>query len=198
RLEYPDLICKGPTMLTILSARRQRFCDSISRRDFLRIGALGAGGLSLSYLLRLRAHANAPARAKSVIMIVLPGGPSPIDLYDMKPAAPREFRGEFNPIKTNVDGIAISEVLPLQAKIMDKMAILRGVRFDTGPQMPHAVRELFTGFNTFQPRRPAFGSVVSKLRGLAAGMPPYVALSPDGEVPAYLGPAHRPYTGRGE
>jgi hypothetical protein len=187
-------------MLTIFSARRNRFCDGISRRDFLRAGALGVGGLSLTDLLRLRAHAGPPARPKSVIMVILPGGPSHIDLYDMKPDAPAEFRGEFKQVQSNVPGMDISEVLPLQARIMDKMAIVRGIKFDTGPQAPHYLREIITGFNTFQPHRPAFGSVVSKLRGLTGGMPPYVSLSERRaeEDPAYLGPAHRPYTGRGD
>src|SRR5262249_17978150 len=151
--------------------------------------ALGGGGLSLADLLRLRAQASTPARAKSVIMIILPGGPSHIDMYDMKPNAPAEFRGEFRPIKTNVAGIDISEILPKQAALMDKMAIVRGIKFDTGPQMPHFLRELITGFNPFQPHRPALGSVVSKLRGIAGGMPPYVSLSERAgeEDPSYLG-----------
>src|SRR5689334_21945930 len=98
-------------MLTMFSTRRQRFCDGISRRDFLCAGALGVGGLSLPDLLRLRADGRAPARPKSVIMIFLTGGPSHIDLYDMKPDAPAEYRGEFKPIATNVNGIQISEVM---------------------------------------------------------------------------------------
>jgi len=192
-------------MLTIFSARRQRFCDGLSRRDFLRVGALGVGGLSLADLLRLRAHGDHWARPKSVIMILLPGGPSHLDLYDMKPDAPVEFRGEFQPIPSNVPGMDLCELMPLQAKIMDKMAILRGVKFDTGPGQPHALRELLTGFNLLEAHRPALGSVVSKLRGLATGMPPYVSLTglvnsfaPSREDPAYLGPAHQPYSGRGE
>src|SRR5438309_7808300 len=128
-------------MLTLFSDRRQRFCDGISRRDFLRAGALGVGGLSLAELLRLRAHAGAPARPKSVIMIFLSGGPSHIDLYDMKPDAPAEYRGEFKPIATNVNGIQICELMPLQAKIMDKMAILRGIKF-MNPTGGHTLREV--------------------------------------------------------
>jgi hypothetical protein len=187
-------------MLTIFSARRQRFCDGISRRDFLRAGALSVGGLSLTDLLRLRAHAGAPARPKSVIMVFLTGGPSHIDLYDMKPDAPVEYRGEFKPIRTNVPGIDICELMPLQAKIMDKMAILRGIKF-MNPTQGHSLREVISGFHHLhRPHRPALGSVVSKLRGLAAGMPPYVSFGPTGqdEDPSYLGAAHRPYTGRGD
>jgi hypothetical protein len=194
-------------MLTIFSKRRQRFCDGLSRRDFLRVGALGVGGLSLADLLRLRAHAGPPARPKSVIMILLPGGPSHLDMYDMKPDAPVEFRGEFKPIKSNVPGMDLCELMPLQAKIMDKMAILRGVKFDTGPLCGHGYRQLFTGVSPVEPHRPSFGSVVSKVRGLTAEMPPYVSLTGYSRVngdalfredPAYLGPAHWPFTGRGD
>src|SRR6266566_1848206 len=113
-------------MFDAISARRgPKFCDGLTRRDFLRVGALGFGGLTLADLLRLRtAGAVAPeGRGKSVIMICLGGGPSHVDTYDMKPAAPREFRGEFRPIRTNVPGMEISEMLPQQAKIADKFAV---------------------------------------------------------------------------
>src|SRR5215475_1986156 len=92
----------------------QGFCDRIHRRNFLKIGAFGAG-LSLAEMLRLRASAGAIAtRQKSAIMIYLPGGPSHMDMYDLKPDAPKEFRGEFNPIQTNVPGVEICEHFPLQ------------------------------------------------------------------------------------
>src|SRR5437773_1795307 len=110
----------------------QGFCDGVNRRNFLKIGAFGAG-LTLADMLRLRATATAPAgqaaptRQKSAIMIYLPGGPSHMDMYDLKPEAPVEFRGEFNPIQTNVPGIQICEHMPRQARMMDKLAILRSV-----------------------------------------------------------------------
>src|SRR5205814_8592389 len=107
-------------MLHVMSARRgPKFCDGLTRRDFLRVGALGLGGLTLADLLRLRAAgAVAPeGRGKSVIMICLGGGPSHVDLYDMKPAAPAEFRGEFRPIKSNAPGMELGELLPRQARI---------------------------------------------------------------------------------
>src|SRR5438876_5991017 len=113
-------------MFTLLGAR-QRFCDGISRRSFLRIGAFGAG-LTLADLLRSQAQAGpaAPSR-KSAIMIYLPGGPSHMDMYDLKPEAPAEFRGEFKPIKTNVPGVEICELFPLQARMWDKLAVIRSV-----------------------------------------------------------------------
>ncbi len=108
-------------MLTLWGAR-EKFCDGISRRNFLKIGALGAG-LTLADMLRLQAMgAQAPSRAKAAIMIYLPGGPSHMDMYDLKPDAPTEFRGEFNPIATNVTGVQICEHFPLQAKMWDKLA----------------------------------------------------------------------------
>src|SRR4051812_7435771 len=104
-------------MLTIVG-QKKRFCDGIRRRDFLCAGTLGMAGLSLSDLLRLRAQA-APAASvpRAVIMVCLPGGPSHIDMYDMKPEAPEEYRGQFRPIRTNVPGLDLCEHMPLQAKI---------------------------------------------------------------------------------
>src|SRR5438105_10464467 len=114
-------------MLTIWGDR-QRFCDGITRRSFLKIGAFGAG-LTLTELLRARSLARAagPRRARSAIMIYLPGGPSHIDTYDMKPTAPKEFRGEFKPIATNVAGVQICEYFPRQAQMWDKLAVVRTV-----------------------------------------------------------------------
>src|SRR4029453_3613786 len=99
-------------MLTLWGAA-QRFCDGISRRGFLKIGAFGAG-LTLADMLRARAAANAagappPAPKNAAIMIYLPGGPSHMDMYDLKPEAPAEYRGEFRPIQTNVPGVQICE-----------------------------------------------------------------------------------------
>jgi len=174
--------------------------NSYSRRDVLRVGALGLGGLTLPDLLRLRAQEPKQAAPKSVIMIYLEGGPSHIDMYDLKPDAPIEFRGEFKPIRTNVPGLDISELMPLQAKIADKFSILRGVKFDTGPAQPHSLRQIITGF-PIGTKRPAFGSVVAKLGGPLQGLPPFVSLSQAGgdsldsrEDPAYLGAGYQPFT----
>src|SRR6188768_244352 len=107
-----------------------RTCDGVKRRDFLRVGALGIGamGLNLSGYLRMSAAGEvAKATAKSAIFINLTGGPSHMDTFDLKPDSPSEVRGKFNPIKTNVPGVEISEHLPNLAKCADKFAILRGV-----------------------------------------------------------------------
>ena len=98
-------------MLTLLGPRTQgRCCDRISRRGFLQIGGLALGGLSLTDVLRAEG-ARGRKSNKSVIMIFLPGGPPHQDMYDLKPDAPAEIRGEFKPIETNVPGIEICELL---------------------------------------------------------------------------------------
>ncbi len=181
-------------MLTFQESR-QRLCDGLSRRDFLKVGALSVGGLTLADLLRLKAHgAGATPRAgKAIIMVYLNGGPSHVDTYDLKPEAPVEYRGEFRPIKTNVPGMHVCELLPLQAKIADKLAIVRNMKF---AQEGHTPPELFTGF--LRGDRPSIGSVVSKLRsnaGVRGAIPPYVYLGDANYVgrPGFLGKAHEAY-----
>jgi hypothetical protein len=146
-------------------------------------------------LLRLKAQAaTGPTAGKSVIMVFLHGGPTQMDTYDMKPEAPVEFRGEFRPIHTNVPGMDICELMPRQAQIMDKLAILRGLHFVE----EHSAHSLWTGYPE-RISRPAFGSVVSYFKGKQDGLPPYVSLmnrSAD-EDPAYVGTAHRPFVPTG-
>jgi len=168
----------------------------LSRRDALLAGGLAFAGLSLQDVLRLQAASPAPLRNKSVILIWLRGGASHLDSYDMKPDAPAEIRGEFAPIKTNVPGIDVCEHLPLHAKMMDRLAVLRGlVSVDIGDHTPHY---LLTGFPD-RGKRPVFGSVVSHLRPGTDGLPPYVSLMYDppklydNEGPTYTGPANRPF-----
>src|SRR6516165_10665238 len=113
-----------------VSGTSYRCCDGVSRRSFLRVGFLGLAGLTLADRLRLRAGAagrGKTSRDTAVILLWLGGGPSHIDMYDLKPDAPVEFRGEFKQIATNVPGIGIGEHLRLEARQMDKMAIVRSV-----------------------------------------------------------------------
>lgn len=187
-------------MFTVWGSR-QRYCDGMSRRNFLQIGAFGAG-LTLADMLRARATAgtNGPAATptttpKAAIMIYLPGGPSHMDMYDLKPDAPKEFRGEFNPIATNVPGVKICELFPLQAAMWDKFAVIRSIV----SVEEHSDSLVMTGFSEQQNRNqghPSFGSVVSKLRAGASDIPPYVSLRgmSIGTEPGYLGVAHRPFT----
>src|SRR3954451_4304773 len=189
-------------MLTFLG-QRQTFCDGLHRRNFLKLGAFGAG-LTLADQLRLTAHA-APAGStskpmKSAIMIYLPGGPSHMDMYDLKPEAPMEFRGEFKPIQTNVPGVQICEHMPLQARMWDKLACVRSlISVDE-----HSDSLVSTGYSENTNRtaaHPCFGSVISKLRGGAGNdVPPFVSHRGGGSVgtePGYLGVAHRPFTPSG-
>src|SRR5687768_17031186 len=116
-------------MFTIYGKGPGRFCDAISRRNFLQIGSLAVGGLTLPAFLRLQARAAATGTRtdKSVIMICLGGGPSHIDTYDMRPESPVEYRGEFLPISSNVPGMQMCELMPRQAEIADKIAVVRSM-----------------------------------------------------------------------
>jgi hypothetical protein len=187
-------------MLTIWGSR-QRFCDGITRRGFLKLGAFGAG-LTLADLLRLRATATGtaagtkPTSNKAAIMIYLPGGPSHIDMYDLKPAAPAEIRGEFKPIATNIPGVQICELMPRQARMWDQLAVVRSVTSVD----EHSDALVMTGYSEAQntvAHHPSFGAVVSKLRGSErADIPPFVSLRGmmPGLEPGYLGVAHRAFT----
>src|ERR1051326_7158637 len=168
-------------MFTI-RGNKQGFCDGVSRRNFLKIGAFGAG-LTLADMLRLRATAsNLPGqqpgqtRQKSAIMIYLPGGPSHMDMYDLKPEAPVEFRGEFHPIQTNVPGVQICEHFPMQAQMWDKLACIRSIvsvdeHSDSLVMTGKSQRENMTA------NHPCFGSVVSRVRhNQQSSMPPFVSL----------------------
>ncbi len=201
-------------MLTLWGAKR-KFCDGISRREFLQIGALG-GALTLADWFRVQAQAAPAGRPaasvpnKSVIMIYLLGGPAQLDTYDLKPAAPAEYCGEFKPIRTNVPGIDICELFPKQAAMMDKLTIIRSLV--ATPPNGHTDAEVMTGFNEIEAgrgRHPSFGAVVSKLRGPTKdGVPPFVsmrrlsfpnpAILPQYECePGFLGVAHRPFLPEG-
>src|SRR5262249_44168100 len=115
-----------PAMLTILG-RTARLCDGIARRDFLRIGALGVGAscLTLPDILRAEAATRTSSPHKAVINIFRGGGPPHQDMWDIKPEAPNEIRGEFKPIATSVPGIQIGETFPRIARIMDKCVVIR-------------------------------------------------------------------------
>jgi hypothetical protein len=188
-------------MLRFLGSSR-RFCDGIARRDFLQVGAFGAG-LTLADLLRAKAVAAADRQGsrsqKAAIMVFLPGGPPHLDMWDMKPDAPTEFRGEFGPIATTVPGIQICEHFPLQARMFDKLAVVRSiVSVDE-----HSDSLVMTGYPERVNRtagHPSFGAVVSKLRSDSSGpVPPFVSLRgmSRGTEPGYLGVAHRPFTPTG-
>ena len=189
-------------MLTFLGSK-QGFCDGISRRNFLQVGAFGAG-VTLADMLRSKAQASdvtgrqAGTRQKSAIMIYLPGGPSHMDMYDLKPNAPTEFRGEFRPINTNVPGVQICEHFPRQAQMWDKLACIRSIvsvdeHSDSLVMTGKSQRENMTA------NHPSFGSVVSRVRSSSANVPPFVSLRgmSRGTEPGFLGITHRPFSPNG-
>ena len=191
-------------MLKILapSDRSRPFCDGISRRNFLKIGGLGALGLSLPNLLALEAQSGIRNSHKSVILIYLVGGPPHQDMFDLKPDAPAEIAGPHKPIGTNVSGIEICELFPRMARMMDKFAIIRSL---VGAQSDHDASQCYTGHGRAEIAPPGgwpqFGSVVSKLQGaVAPAMPSFVSMcyecthAPYNEPgPGMLGVSTSPY-----
>ena len=115
---------------------QQRRSGTSSRRHFLKIGGMAAGGLSLPQLLKAEAAQNVGSSHKAIINIFLPGGPPHIDMFDMKPDAPREIRGEFQPIRSNVPGMEFCELFPKLAKCADKFAIIRSLADSEGRHDP--------------------------------------------------------------
>jgi hypothetical protein len=185
-----------------ITGRLVTSCDGVSRRNFLRIGSLAVGGVALSDVLRARAAAaegGAAPNDTAVILLWLAGGPSHIDMYDLKPQAPAEFRGEFREIDTNVPGIRISEHLPLQAAVMDRLSVVRSA---THTNAGHGMGSqwMLTGYQpTIEVNDniyPSVGSVASKMRGPnTPGLPAYVNLPNKlglGKA-AYLGASYNPF-----
>src|SRR5216684_9172263 len=122
-------------MLSLRVLDGVRHCDGLTRREMLRAGAVGLGGLALPNLLRLQDAAASPGRkasARSVIMLFLSGGPSQLETFDLKPDAPAEIRGTFRPMDTNVRGVRISEHLPHLARLADKYALIRSMAHNDG------------------------------------------------------------------
>jgi hypothetical protein len=185
-------------MLTIRGASRGRYCDGVSRREFLRIGGLALGGLALTDILAAEAWTGIRSSHKAIIMVYLPGGPAHQDLFDLKPDAPSEVRGEFNPIKTNVPGIEICEHMPRLAKMMDRFALLRSV---VGARDEHSANICTSGYTeaeTRQTHAPVLGAVLSRLQGpLHPTVPPFLNLAPrtqhmpyNDPGPGFLGVGH--------
>jgi len=188
-----------------LRGKGRSFCDRSNRRDFLSIGTLGLSALTLSDLLRAES-ASANSSHKSVIMIYLTGGPPHQDMVDLKPDAPAEIRGEFQPISTNVPGIQISELMPHTAAMMDKFVAIRSL---VGSDGRHSSFQCSTGHpfaNQPQGGWPEVGSVISKLYGpVDPAVPANLDLSMHMEHlpynlpgPGFLGQAHAPFKPTGE
>ncbi len=181
---------------------RVNHCDRLSRRGFLRIGGMAAGGLTLAQLLAVEANAGVTKNHKAVINVYLPGGPSHIDLWDLKPEAPSEIRGELRPITTNVPGIEVCELFPHMAKMMDKFTIIRSLSDASGD---HDCYQCMTGHKKGDRAPaggwPAFGAFVSRVQGSAnVACPPHLSIMyPTGErrwgepgTAGFVGNAHSP------
>ncbi len=185
----------------------RKTCDGVSRRNFLRIGGAGLlGGLSLPTLLELQAKAatQRQAPAQSCIFIFLEGGPSHIDMWDLKPDAAAEVRGPFRPIRTNVAGTMISEHLPLCSQIANKYTILRSHSHgDNGHATGYhyvmtGYRADFPDGNTRMPNNhlfPSIGSIVSRELGPKTTLPPYINMPHimAGGGPGFYGSEHAPF-----
>jgi hypothetical protein len=192
-------------MLTIFGkpSRRGGWCDGTTRRDFLTIGGTLLGGaLALPNLLAAESRSGIRASHRSVINVYLPGGPPHQDMWDLKPDAPPEIRGEFNPIKTNVPGIDIGEHFPMMAKMMDKFIVIRSI---TGSSGDHDAYQCMTGHRR-EPQKPGYwpsmGAWVSKVQGpVNRSVPPHLTLMyrtgeqrwGDPGDGGFLGLAHAPF-----
>src|SRR5215217_951277 len=192
-------------MIQLDAARPVHFCDGMRRRDFLHAGGLGLLGLSLSDLFALKAAGAVTADADvNCIVLMLVGAPSQLDTWDMKPNAPREVRGPYTPIPTNVPGIQISEIFPRMAKLADKYALLRSV-FYSGVAVHDAGHQVMQTGRLFQPGLdyPNVGSVLGFLKGAKGDIPPHVMLPkpigntggnmPHGQTAGFLGKANDPF-----
>lgn len=184
-------------MLKVDAGRSGHYCDGIARRNFLQIGALAIGGMTLADVLRAEDAAGVRNSQKAVINIHLSGGPSHQDMFDLKPEAAREFRGEFSPISTNVPGLQICEHFPELAGITDKYAVIRST---IGMLDDHSDFHTHTGYGRRDLAnaggRPSLGSVVSKIQGPGAGGAP-AFVSYNGSYTGYIGPVHKPYRPEG-
>jgi hypothetical protein len=187
---------------------RARYCDNIPRRDFIRVGAAGAFGslVTLPQILQSQAQAaakGAPTSDVSFIFLFLQGGLSTIDTWDMKPNAPAEFRGEFDPISTNVAGTQVCEHLPRLARQVDKFTLVRSFGHRNSGHGP-ADHYMMTGYHptagfngSVKPnnQKPSHGSVISRQLGPRGSVPPYVCLPKmhNSAGSSYLGAAHAPF-----
>ena len=194
-------------MLDILGRGVATTCNGTTRRDFLKVGTLGAIGFSLADFFAAKAAGNVVAThdERSAIMIFNLGAPSQLDTFDMKPDAPAEIRGPFKPISTASPDIQVSEIFPLHAKIADKFSLVRSCHHngaavhDAGWQCMQTGRVFSGGVNT-----PHAGAVVSYLRGRKTDLPAFVVLPqtmgrgggnmPNGQAGGFLGKAHDPFS----
>lgn len=201
-------------MFRVEAGNTREYCDGMSRRSFVQIGVAGMASVGLADVLRAKELSAAAGQSKkdtSVILIWLDGGPGHMDTYDMKPEAPAEYRGIWRPIRTNVSGMEITELFPLQAKVADKFSIVRSLHHNNGDHFT-AGHYMLTGRGgpsgaATSGKNPSLGSIATKLCGpRRPGMPPYIAVphaSSIGLRPGYfganyLGIEHNPFESDGD
>jgi len=196
-------------MLTIQGNPSGRFCDGLSRRDFLKIGGLVMGGLSLPQILRAEALSGVRKSPKAIIMIYMAGAPPHQDIFDLKMDAPLEYRGPYRPISTNVPGIQISEHMPHCARIMDKLTPIRSMYGSlTGDHDSFICYTGRTAKGATKPPGdwPSIGSTISKLLPPGAKeIPSFIGLAPNAHhppygspgLPGFLGPAYSAFRPNG-
>jgi len=192
-------------MIRVNAGDSRRCCDGLSRRSFLQLGAAGLTSLGLPQLFRAREAAakdGVPAKDTRVILLWLEGGPSHIDLWDMKPSAPAEYRGYWRPIPTNVAGMQITEMFPRQAKLADKFSIIRSLHHNDTDHIgsPHIMLTGRVGptVGDQSPKAPSMGSIVARTVGARRpGLPPYVVVPQVGGGKYfgadYIGHAYNPF-----
>ena len=192
-------------MLNLWSDRKAGQCDGGTRRDFLKAGVLGMGGLALSDLLRARAQATQsgqPTRNTSVVWLWLGGGPTHVETFDPKISAPVEFRSCVGSVQSNVPGVELGGVFPKMARVADKMAFVRSFAHRNSGH-GGGTHWVMTGYD-YPPAdqgmaqvKPGFGSILSKHRGpnnAQTGLPTYVRMGGiQGDGPSWLGSAYAPF-----
>lgn len=201
-------------MFRIEMGSTQRYCDGVSRRNFVQLGLAGMASIGLPQIIQAKEQSQSlgtSAKDTSIIMIWLDGGPGHMDMYDMKPQAPAEYRGLWNPIRTNVSGMELTELYPLQAKCADKFSIVRSLHHNqgdhfTGGHYMLTGRGGASGADT-QGKSPFVGAIATKLTGpRKPGMPahaavPYamsIGLRPGYFAGNYLGVATNPFETEGD
>ncbi len=201
-------------MLRITAGNSTKYCDGMSRRSFVQLGVAGMASVGLPQVLRAREASRERggiSKDTSVILLWLDGGPGHMDMYDMKPEAPAEYRGLWQPIRTNVPGMEISELFPRQAKIADKFSIVRSLHHNNGDHYTGAHYMLTSRGGASGAdqtgKYPSISSIASKVCGpRRAGMPAHVAvpyaasigLRPGYFGANYLGLAHNPFETNGD
>ena len=197
-------------MLNLMFSGRYRTCDGATRREFLKVGALGTGALALPQLLQARAEAAAgdkTTKETSIIWLWLGGGPTHIETFDPKMTAPSEYRSVTGDVKTSLPGVTIGGTFPKMAKVVDKMALVRSFHHSNSGH-GGGTHWVMTGYNNKKsdngglPNRPSFGSILARVRGSnhpTSGIPTYIRTDGIGsDGPAFLGPAYAPFDHNGQ